>query len=137
MKRKKIWILTLCAGITATTIADPLGWFERAPFEWSGTDLDEKISFDIAGWPDGSAEALIRPLYELPESERPGYGVIRINDKSFKFAPRKDRDDKWTFYASVPVDTIPLTGEFEFEMEIQDNTGKTMLKRSFEYSYED
>lgn len=140
MEQKEFLLTTLFVGLSATTItafANPLGWFERVPFERNGTDLDRKIGFAITGWPDGSAEVLITSLFDLPQNQMPGNGLVRINDTTFKFAPRMDNDGKEVFYASIPVDTVPLLGQFEFEMLIEDKDGNTMIRRSFEYGFED
>ncbi len=136
MRLRSIWILGLLVGLTGlTAVADPMGWFKDPPFECSGTDPDEKIKFTIYAWADGSVEAIIRPLRELSAVELPNSGSIKINEQEYKFAPREDKEGKWTFYASVPVRGIPLDANFTFSMIIKDGNGVAMLDEGFDYEF--
>ncbi len=137
MARRPKWTIAavgfLVTTCTFVVLADPLGWFSKAPFEWIDTDLEGRISISISGWPDGSVEALVRPRRELAEDEFPSYGHISINDTVYKFAPRTDKNGEWTFYASLPVGAVPLNGDFVCEILIKDRTDAVIFRSGFEY----
>lgn len=141
MRIRKLAILSsilVLVGVTAmTAVADPLGWFNDAPFEYSGNDFHDRIEFQALVWPDGSAEVLVKPKRALPLEQLPAEGLITINSKEYKFAKRKDRDGNPTLYASLPVGAIPMQGELVVSMTVTDETGYKLIDENAEMNLND
>ncbi|MCB9853607.1 MAG: hypothetical protein H6819_10970 [Phycisphaerales bacterium] len=131
MRIRKLAILSailVLVGLTAmTAVADPLGWFDKAPFEYSGNDFHDRIEFQALVWPDGSAEVLVKPKRQLPPEQLPAAGLITVNTKEYKFAKRDDRDGNPTLYASLPVEAIPMEGQVIVSMTVTDETGHKLI----------
>lgn len=117
-------------------IADPMGWFAKAQLKWSGTDFDKKFSFNVGVFKDGSAEALILALDQLPAEEMPAFGHLKIDNREYKFAKRELDDGNSGFYASIPVEGIPINESFVFEMYVENYLGEEILYNYLEYEAE-
>ncbi len=125
-----VGMLLAACGLSA--VADPLGWFDKAPFEYNGNDFHDRIEFRVSVGKAGSAEAIVMPKVELEDDQLPRTGKITVNDKVYKFAELKDREGRYTLYASLPVEAIPVKGNFTFAMIVEDATGHRLVDMATE-----
>lgn len=128
-------VLAAISGVTA--LADPLGWFSKPPLEYVGNDFHDRVEYRVAVWDDGSVEAIVTPKVDLPEEQRPAVGEIRVNDKAYRFAKRKNQEGKDTLYASLPVGAIPIHGDFTLSIVVEDSTGHRLVETSTEQDVEE
>ena len=131
--------ILLAAGVllsasAVTVVADPLGWFSLANFEWTGSDLKSRVNFSIGAWKDGSAEFVVEPIGESPPLENiPHSGEVWINEKVYQFGEREIEAGRKVLYASIPVGGLPLATGFAFEMWVYNAAGEQLLHRSTGY----
>lgn len=118
--------LTFAAG-AYVLFANPIGWSDKPNLEYWSMDFDKRVELHLAIWKDGSAEAWVRPIQHLPEEQLPRTGLLTVDDKSYKFAERIDRDGQWGFFCSVPVEGIPMQGSFVLDLVVDDSTGHRLL----------